>query len=86
MNIEETVNYGSREAIIQNLKDAGCKREMIECFVINLEQNNLENLIKLLEEHRDYLLKKVHKGEKQICCLDYLVYQIRRNWVSDKNK
>lgn len=31
------------------------------------------------ENHRKDLLQKVHEGEKQIGCLDYLVYQIDRS-------
>lgn len=31
-----------------------------------------------LEKQRNVLLNKVHKEEKRIDCLDYLVYQIRR--------
>lgn len=86
MNLEKTVNYSSREAIIQNLKDAGCKQRMIKCFMTYLEQDNLEKLFILLEEHRNYLLSRVHEGEKQICCLDYLIYQIRRNQVNSENR
>lgn len=35
-------------------------------------------LLKRLESHRKGLLDKVHEGEKQIDCLDYLVFQIER--------
>lgn len=31
-----------------------------------------------MESHRKGLLDKVHEGEKQIDCLDYLVFQIER--------
>lgn len=81
MKLEETAHYGSREAVIQNLKDAGCTLEMMECITAHLEEDegDMEELLKLLEQHRSCLLGKVHEREKQIDCLDYLVYQIRRN-------
>ena len=79
MNLEKLVNYGSREAVIQNLKDAGCTPEMMECIMAHLDEDDMGELLKLLEQHRSCLLSTVHEREKQIDCLDYLVYQIKRN-------
>ena len=84
MRLEETVHYGSREAVIQNLKDAGCMPDMLECIMIHLDEDNIGELLKLLEQQRNCLLHMVHEREKQIDCLDYLVYQIKRNKGSDK--
>ena len=69
----------SREAFIQNLIDAGCGREHMDCIMECMEQGSREELLKLLEEHRECLLGRLHEEEKQIDCLDYLVYQIGRN-------
>ncbi len=33
--------------------------------------------INLLTAHREKLLQKIHKEERQITCLDYLIYQIK---------
>lgn len=44
-----------------------------------LEEDDFEELSKLLEQHRSCLLNLIHDKEKQIDCLDYLVYQIKRN-------
>lgn len=67
------------QEIIQNLKDAGCDRETVEHFM-ELEENGdtLEQL-KLLSIHRERLLDRVHREEKRIDCLDYLVYQIQKS-------
>ena len=35
------------------------------------------NKLSLLEEHRETILGRVHEEERQIVCLDYLVYRIR---------
>ncbi len=89
IELEKLMEYGSREAVIQNLKDAGCAPDMIQCCVACMEQGKKNELLKRLEEHRKGLLHKVHKAkplpenefcleEGQIDCLDYLVYQIRR--------
>ncbi len=76
--LEELLAYGSKEAIIQNLKDAGCSGDTIACCMACLDGGKKEELIKRLEQHREGLLQKIHEGERQIDCLDYLVYQIDR--------
>ena len=78
MKLEEMASYGSKEAVIQNLEDAGCAPDIIACCMACMEQGKKKELLKQLEEHRKGLLHKVHEEEKQIDCLDYLVYQIGR--------
>ena len=78
IGLEKLPPYGSREAVIQNLRDAGCAPDIIECCVACMEQGKKKELLKRLEEHRRGLLHKVHEEEKHIDCLDYLVYQIGR--------
>lgn len=66
------------ESIIQNLKDAGCDAEMIEKFVADLQKGKEVNNLKLLAGHRKKLLESLHKDQKCIDCLDYLVYQMKK--------
>lgn len=79
MKLEKLAAYGSTQAVLQNLKDAGCTKEMTQQITMKLEKNDFEELSKLLEQHRSCLLNLIHDKEKQIDCLDYLVYQIKRN-------
>ncbi len=78
IELEKLIEYGSKEAVIQNLEDAGCTQDIMECCIACMEQGKKNELLKRLEEHRTGLLHKVHEEEKHIDCLDYLVYQIRR--------
>lgn len=78
IGLENLLEYGSKDAVIQNLKDAGCSQDTVECCIDCLDCGKKEELLKRLENHRKGLLRKVHEGEKQIDCLDYLVYQIDR--------
>ncbi|RZT02227.1 hypothetical protein EV209_0336 [Cuneatibacter caecimuris] len=70
--------YESSESIIQNLKDAGCDCETIERFMTNLQNGNEANGLKQLALHRKNLLASLHKDQKCIDCLDYLVYQMKK--------
>lgn len=68
----------SIQAVIQNLKDAGCGPETIERFLSLRRNGNLQKQMELLSVHRKHLLDKVHREEKRIDCLDYLVYQLSK--------
>ena len=78
MGLADLIAYGSEKEIIQNLVDAGCSPETIDCCISCLNNGKKEELLQRLENHRKGLLRKVHESEKQIDCLDYLVYQIDR--------
>ena len=51
--------------------------ETIQDFLLYLDENQKEKQLELLEKHRRRLLSNVHREEKKIYCLDYLVYQIK---------
>lgn len=65
-------------AVIQNLEDAGCDEKTVEQFMELEEAGEKQRQLKLLERHRRSLLEKVHENEKQIDCLDYLVFQMKK--------
>lgn len=65
-------------ALIQNLKDAGCDAQIIENFMSDLHRGKEESSLKRLAIHRKKLLDSIHKEQKQIDCLDYLVYQMSK--------
>lgn len=75
--MKKMMNLESREKVVQNLKDAGCGPDTIEDFLLYFDREQKEEQITLLEKHRRELLNVVHKAEKKIYCLDYLVYQIK---------
>lgn len=62
------------EKILQNLKDAGCNSETIEKFFCLQGPEQL----KLLAQHRIKLLDSLHKYQKMIDCLDYLIFNLRK--------
>lgn len=76
---------GSRESVIQNLEDAGCETEMIQDFMGWFDKGQQAKQLELLEHQRECLLGRVHKDERRISCLDYLIYQIQGK-TTGKNK
>ncbi len=67
-----------KERTIQNMKDAGCSQDTINRFLICYQAGDITGELKVLSNHRQILLDEVHKGQKEIDCLDYLVYQIEK--------
>lgn len=66
----------SEDAVIQNLKDAGCDMETIENIMSDLKKGDEKSGLKRLDVHRRKLIDSLHKEQKCIDCLDYLVYQM----------
>lgn len=56
MNSESNEN-----AIIQNLKDAGCNQDMITAFINDLKEGYIDDGMKLLAAHRRLLLEELHR-------------------------
>lgn len=73
-----TENAENMDAVVRNLEDAGCDKDMVVQFMELGKTGKKQGQVNLLEKHRRTLLDKVHRHEKQIDCLDYLLYQIRK--------
>lgn len=60
------------------LNDLGCnqkeKAEMHKYY----EKHDIQSVIRLLRKRRQTILGTIHKEEKQISCLDYLVFQLEK--------
>lgn len=67
-----------KQALIQNLIDAGCDTTLREQFVSLIEQGQEKKALALLVKHRKNLLEHCHVAEKKIDCLDYLVYHMKK--------
>lgn len=66
------------DVIIQNLRDAGCDNETIDAFIDDIRKDKVTAGLKLLAAHRRALLEDIHKEQKKIHCLDYLVYTMQK--------
>lgn len=67
-----------KQALIQNLTDAGCDAALQERFVLLVRQGREKKALALLAGHRRVLLEHCHEAERKIACLDYLVYQMEQ--------
>lgn len=75
-------NEMTAEDLILNLKAAGFEAEMIEQYIACWKDGKVREQLTLLSVKRESLLEHVHQQERQIDCLDYLVYQIKNGKVT----
>ena len=66
------------EKIRQNLIDAGCDHDTIMDFFQVSDADKFSKQLVLLRRHRKKLLDNIHKWQKEIDCLDYLMIQIEK--------
>lgn len=65
--------------LVLNLKAAGFDGDMIETYLTCWKAGETKGQLALLSQKRESLLERVHREEKRIDCLDYLVYQIQNS-------
>ena len=67
-----------KEALIQNLQDAGCNQKLIDKFFSLLDQKQFDQIFILLRKYRNTLLDNIHKQQKEIDILDYLIVDLKK--------
>lgn len=72
------IDTKQERAYRQNLIDAGCPTEEIQKCLDLLRKNDTSSTLKLLDGYRAELLASVHKEQKQLDCLDYFVYRLKK--------
>ena len=70
-----------QQDLVLNLKAAGFEEEQTRAYLAAWTQENIPEQLRLLSVKRKSLLEQIHQEEKQIGCLDYLVYQIEKETV-----
>lgn len=67
------------QAYYQNLIDAGCTEQAANEMLALLRSGKKGKMCKLLSEYRCELLSRLHADQRQLDCLDFFLYQIRKN-------
>ncbi|MCM1202041.1 MAG: hypothetical protein NC312_12495 [Bacteroides fragilis] len=62
----------------ENLLDAGCDSELAEQVMELLNTGHLREGLSLLSRHRKNVLESCHAEQRKMECLDYLIYQIKK--------
>lgn len=68
----------TNKKIYQNLIDAGCDKSITDKCMLLVKEGRFDDILPILSRHRKGLLDSVHAGQKQIDCLDYLIYSMKK--------
>ncbi len=82
----KTIYNPYQYSLEQNLEDAGCSNEIVKQFMELEDRGEEEKQLLLLSDHRKSLLDQLHREEKRIDCLDYLVYRIQKKQQNGSEK
>ena len=69
-------------ALHRNLIDAGCSEDEAKRCLAFAQDGQWEQLCRELRKQKAILLSALHRSERQIDCLDFLVYEINKNTKS----
>lgn len=64
--------------LYENLIDAGCDGELTERVMKLLNTGHIQEGLSLLSRHRKTVLESCHAQQRKMECLDYLIYQLRK--------
>lgn len=67
-----------KEVLIQNLQDVGCNQKIIDEFLDLLDKKQIDKIFILLSKYRSSLLESLHKNQKEIDILDYLIVDLKK--------
>lgn len=70
--------FDTQGILRQNLIDAGCGSDTVQACMALAQGQKTAELVLILSQHRRALLDTVHQSEKQIDCLDYLLYTLEK--------
>lgn len=73
-----TYTWENSTELQQNLMDAGCDDQLIAHCTEYFRTNRIQNMRNLLMRQRLALLGDIHKRQKQLDCLDFLVHEISK--------
>ncbi|MCM1065189.1 MAG: hypothetical protein NC420_12145 [Eubacterium sp.] len=62
----------------ENLLDAGCDSELTERVMELLNTGHIREGLLLLSRHRKTVLESCHAEQRKMECLDYLIYQLKK--------
>ena len=64
--------------LVLNLEAAGFEADRIEEYLVCWRMGDIKEQLTLLSRQRAVILERLHREEKQIDCLDYLIYQMEK--------
>jgi hypothetical protein len=78
MNKAANTDSDGEAGVRQNLVDAECPEEAIECFIALRSKGNVPEQLAFLAMHRKTLLNRMRQTQHALDCLDFLIFTIKK--------
>lgn len=65
-------------SIFPNFIDGGCDAETAQNCMSFVKESKYDELLPFLSKHKEVLLTSVHQVQKQIDCIDHLIYKLKK--------
>lgn len=69
------------EVFLENLKDAGCDERLMESCMELMKNEKMIEIKKMLSNYKDEMMKDIRIRQKEVDCLDYLIYSLEKNQI-----
>lgn len=66
----------SEKDLVRALHDAGCDDTTIKRFIKT--EGRKKDMLRLLQEQRENILNILHPVQRQLECIDFIIYKIRK--------
>lgn len=71
-------DQNNETTFLQNLMDAGCDEQTIQQCLCYFQAKKLAEILQTLAAHRAALLDTIHSDQEKIDCIDYLIYNTKK--------
>ncbi len=68
----------ARQMLYENLRDAECPKALMDECMTLAELGQDRTMLQKLSGQRAHLLDEIHRYQKALDCLDYLIFQLNR--------
>lgn len=70
-----------KEMIHQCLIDSGCGENEIQICMSLLQQGEIQKLRDQLSAYKKCLMNEIHKKQKEVDCVDYLIHSLGKEQI-----
>ena len=71
----------SNDSLSDIFKDAGCDEALEKQLIVLKQTGQTDEFLRLLAKHKTSLLADLHRVQKRIDCLDFLVYKTKKETI-----
>lgn len=73
-----------KSLLLECLNDVKCSQEMVEEAILLDKNKDNQGLYLLLRKHRCCLMEGLHEKQREVDCLDFLLYSLKKKILEEE--